>query len=534
MSTAQRFVAAARQHADTVLAGAADRWGAHHTPLLADGLHLESLEPVTWVQHGRSWILSNPASQQNFLRVLCGLEAAGAGERYGATARGITSYVLRHMRFGDMVWWGSHCTADLLHNKLVFCTDGSPYPRHELKRCFPFYELMHEVDPRETRRVVEGTWDMHVRDWSVLSFNRHNIANLPRGEGGQGQAAARSTWDRAYTGGPFTSEQFTFMPAGMDLAYSAARLHALSGDPAPLQWARRLVARYLEAAHPESGLPAYLYNSSDRAARPAEGIEARGDRAAAQLGSQLGRPVEERFVWTADQERDALYCFVALLELSRSGIDPWFGDQAVCALQAFANHVVDPANGALHPVLNDGTRLTGHVLEHDGYFGAGGTAFASKAAHAPTLLAFAYGWRHAPRDALWQACRVMARELKLGDLGPPGGAQAELNTRAGASDPLTLFAVLALHQATGQDAFLRLAERLGDNMMAKRLRSGLFASPQRQYARIDAIEPLALLHLAQALGAVQDPVPAWPGGSGRFHAHFDGHGRTTDSKLFYG
>ncbi|MDP8986050.1 MAG: hypothetical protein M3N97_13655 [Pseudomonadota bacterium] len=525
-SHGDRFVTAARTHADTVLKDARDRWGSYRTPLLADGLHLDSREPVTWVQDGRQWILSNPASQQNFLRVLSGLERLGSGASYRNAGQEITRYVMRHMRLGDMMWWGAHCTADLLQKRLVFCSDGSVYPRHELERCFPFYELMNEIDPKETRRIIEATWEQHMCDWSVLSFNRHNISNLP-----PGRAPDVSLWDNAYTGGPFTSERFTFMPAGIDLAYSAAMLHRFSGDERPLLWSRRLVSCYMQAAHPSTGLPVYLYNASYRpksTTRPE-----RPDRAATQLGPEVGEAVEERSVWMPRQAREALYCFIALMELSSTIDEPWFARSAVLGLKAFAAHVFDARDGLLHPVLTDGTRLTGLVLQRDGYFGARGTTLKAQFADGPALLAFAQGYRHSEDPLLWEACAVLTTRLKLGCLGPPGGSGFEPNRRCASSEPLALLAMIALHRATGRPAFLELAEQIGDNMMEKRLRTGLFVAPGQCYARIDALDPLALLHLAQALEGMRSDMPVWFGGRGRFHARYDGRGRTTDSALFY-
>ena len=524
-SRTQRFIAAARTHADTVLADARDRWGPYRTPLLADGLHVDSREPVTWVQDGRQWILSNPASQQNFLRVLVGLGRMENGAAYADAARQITGYAIRHMRLGDLMWWGAHCTADLLHKRLVFCADGSADPRHELERCFPFYELMNEVDPRQTRRIIEATWAQHMCDWKVLSFNRHNVTNLPPGREPEG-----ALWDHAYTGGAFTSERFTFMPAGIDLAYAAAMLHRFNHDERPLLWARRLVSRYLDAAHP-SGLPSYLYNASYRPKSTMR--DERHDRAATQLGPEWGTSVEERCVWMPRQAREALYCFIALIELSSLLEEPSFGHAAIQGLRAFATHVFDSRDGLLHPVLTDGRRLTGFVLQREGYFGARGATLEAQIAGTPALLAFAHGYRYSKEPLFWEACGSLATRLKLGCLGPPGGAGFAPNPRCASSEPLALLAMLVLHRATGRAAFLELAERIGENMIDKRLRTGLFVAPGQHYARIDALEPLALLHLAQALEGAHTDMPVWFGGRGRFHARYDGRGRTTDSALFY-
>jgi hypothetical protein len=46
--TSDRFLAALRSFADTVLERARDRWGEEPTPLFADGLDVKTGEPVRW------------------------------------------------------------------------------------------------------------------------------------------------------------------------------------------------------------------------------------------------------------------------------------------------------------------------------------------------------------------------------------------------------------------------------------------------------------------------------------------------------
>ena len=534
MIDTQHFIEAARLHVDTVLMHARDRWGQSTTPLLADGLHVATLEPVRWTQHGQTWILCNPASQQNFLRVLNGLGELtdrGSGHRYTGIAHEIVRYELKHMRQRDLMWWGGHCVMDLQEKQLVFCNDGSNFPRHELKRSFPFYELLFAVDPVEAARIIRAQWNIHVYDWRALSFDRHgvffthNLLATP-------VPAGTDPWDMPYSDAHITSQKYTFMPAGIDLVLAAAQLSMHSNDRRPLLWARRLSARYVQANLTTTGLPCYIYNSYYRPRRE-DGTTEGFDRASTQLSQQLGRPIEERMIWKAGQIREAMYCMVALVEISVATQDPAFGDHAVQSLEAFVRYAFDAATGMFHPILTDGTRLSGMVLDKTGYFGKQGQTMEALTFDAVALLAYAYGYRHRSSAALWQVCNVLAARLGLGNLGPAGAHQAELNLRCGSSDPMVLFALLTLHQATGESSLLQLAIRVGNNIVSKRQHGGLFIKPQNLYAQIDALEPLALLHLAQIMAGKAGKIPTWFGGFGQFHALFDGVGRTTDSQLFY-
>ena len=57
------------EFAAQVLHRCRDRYGAKKTPLLTDGIHLKTEEPIRW----EGSVLSNLACQQNFLRTLDGL-----------------------------------------------------------------------------------------------------------------------------------------------------------------------------------------------------------------------------------------------------------------------------------------------------------------------------------------------------------------------------------------------------------------------------------------------------------------------------
>ena len=65
----EQLIAAVRRHADEVLERCADRYGERRTPLLIDGFGDGREEPIRWEGH----VLSNPARQQNFARLLVGL-----------------------------------------------------------------------------------------------------------------------------------------------------------------------------------------------------------------------------------------------------------------------------------------------------------------------------------------------------------------------------------------------------------------------------------------------------------------------------
>jgi pectate lyase len=105
------------------------------------------------------------------------------------------------------------------------------------------------------------------------------------------------------------------------------------------------------------------------------------------------------------------------------------------------------------------------------------------------------------------------------------------------SDPMALLAVLEIYRAKPETAYLNLARRIGDNIVANRFVGNLFIEVKGQEcARFDAIDPLALLHLEAAIQGRPGAVPAFIGGAWRYLQGWDygdGRRRTTDLRDFY-
>ena len=132
-----------------------------------------------------------------------------------------------------------------------------------------------------------------------------------------------------------------------------------------------------------------------------------------------------------------------------------------------------------------------------------------------------------------------------------------------------IYALIALAEHTGDPAFLQVAARIGDNLMAYQTETGLFPrpappprragtqinmayvpggpnehQPAREYARTGDEAPLALLHLAAAKMGVGDRLPQAVLDDQYFHCPYRGEmephqrhrnpPRTYDWLVFYG
>ena len=512
-----------RRFADLVLEQGRDTYGPRHTPLFVDGLEVGTHKPARWKHEGEEWILSNPASQQNLLRTLVALSRLSGDARYRQAAVDATRYAFEHLRSpSGLLYWGGHCAYDagteqLVGEKHARSENGGRF-EHELKRHYPFYEFMWEVDAEATRGFLEGFWNAHILDWSNLEMNRHGRFDQARGK----------LWDHEYIGGPvfFPARGLSFVNTGSDLFYAGALLSRLSGDPAPLIWAKRMARRYVETRNPRTGLGGYQYT------RYAE-----GDRAFEQFGPEFGERALEGTLLTPPLglRRFALagICQMMLGELlGEQGRE--FRVWALEDLAAYARWAYDPETNTFRALLTDGTILSPADVKRKGYFGpVGSSVFKPAKAGTIFLRAYAMAYRLSRDVGHWQTARQMGLAHGLGDIGERPDGPRSLNLRTDCADPQALHAALELHRACG-GPFLDLAGAIAGNIVHNRVRGGLFVSRQTQrFSKFDSDEPLALLHYVAARRGTPALVPAaWPGES-YFHGPMDGVGRTYDNQAIY-
>src|SRR5690606_29572436 len=88
-----QYLSAVKTFADNAIEKGKDRWSGKNTPLLADGINIQTGEPLEYVYDGSvgvrgeggqpdKWIIHNLASQQNFFRVLVGLTNLTGDQKY--------------------------------------------------------------------------------------------------------------------------------------------------------------------------------------------------------------------------------------------------------------------------------------------------------------------------------------------------------------------------------------------------------------------------------------------------------------------
>ncbi len=535
-STESPYVQAVRQFADNVLTYGHDTY--HHTPLLVDGINVDTHEPATWRLPAacslawnmpKRWVMCNVASQQNLFRTLDGLTTATGNPKYRQAAVDAMDYTFKHLSHrSGLLYWGGHCLVDLATLKPVGESHKDwlkiiPIPAtwetglvHELKQHYPYYELMWEIDPKATRKFIEAFWGTHIMKWSNLDMSRHGYISTGAGPG----------WDHEYTGGavPFNGKGLSLLHAGTDLMYSATMLTLLSDDERPLTWAKRMAQRYADIRNPVTKLGPEIY------------AHYRHLRVLAQFGPEWDKRLTETTIASMYATRFSGGSLGLLKIAERLGPrGDIFKQLAVEDLTAFAKYAYDANENSFWALLTDGTKLTPEIVKRPGPFGA--ETFHKHSAGSTSFWAYALGACASNTPLLLDTARNIGRHLGLGDIGevgPTAKTPPQLNLQTPCADPLMIFALLDLNRLTNRNEYLDLAHRIGDNLLAKEFHRGFFIPDDNYlYCNFDTISPLALLHLDAALNHSKTAMPFYMGGHSFFHCDFKGKGRSYDGLEIY-
>jgi len=525
-----KYLEAAQDFADTVIEKGRDTYGREHTPLFVDGLHAVTLEPVIWKKDGQSWVLSNFASQQPLIRLLDGLSATTNDPKYRRAATEATDYALKHLQSPNgLLYWGGHMAWDLEAERAV----GQYAGVHELKSHQPYYRFMWEVDSESTRKLMGAVWATHILDWSRLDYNRHANTERP----------AVPQWDHAFDADidvpfPAKGSNLSFANVTPPLMHSGTMLAALDKNGDALKWTRRLVYRWQQAKHPETGLCGGQLSYRKH------------DRAQDALGHVHPSINEAKIV--ASYHQTSRYHHIPLAQMQAAqtllkaggdfaGTGREFIAWAIEDLKVYADRSYDPDTGQFIAMMVDGTPLKWQQAK-TGYYVP--ESFAPRRPDGYLLWSYAMAYRISKDKQIWKIIRRLAGTMGLGDIGSPSGQGQTLKLDTDSTDWRVIYALLELRRATGHRSMLTMACRIADNLLELQTSTGLFPRPKREYARTGDEIPLALLHLTAALDGKSDKMPP-PAFDGRFF-HCEYHGpleehqkkradkRTYDNYVFYG
>lgn len=530
-------LAVVKQYVDNVLNKASDTYhGDKPSPLLADGVDPRIGQQLEWVfPDGRRAVLSNFSAQQNLMRVMSGLSQLSGDERYQKRAEDIVRYHFQNYQDpSGLLYWGGHRFVDLK----TLQPEGPSEKEmvHELKNAYPYYDLMFSVDSDATARFIRGFWNAHVYDWRILETSRHGEYGKPMGE----------LWKSQFEQQPpfFATKGLSFLNAGNDLIYSASLLYKHQQDQGALVWAKRLADQYVLPRDAKTGLGVYQFTQALKREEPTDDADTHskfGDRAQRQFGPEFGPAALEGNMMLKGRT-STLYSENALMQLQLGkDLGPQGQDLlkwTVDGLKAFAKYAYNDQDNTFRPMIADGQDLSNYTLPRDGYYGKKGAVLKPYKAGNEFLISYARAYAIDNDPLLWKVARGIANDQGLGDIGTAPGKDVKVKLDTTNSDPYAVFALLDLYSTSQVADYRLLAEKIGDNIIKTRYIDGFFmASPDRQYADVDAIEPYALLALEASLRNKPQAVAPFLNGAGFTEGAYrmdDGSARisTRDNELF--
>jgi NADPH:quinone reductase-like Zn-dependent oxidoreductase len=186
---------------------------------------------------------------------------------------------------------------------------------------------------------------------------------------------------------------------------------------------------------------------------------------------------------------------------------------------------------------NDGTVMTGYVYKKDGYKGKIGKTVELMEPVPEFLLVYVRAYEATKDQEMWNTLRTLAKGFGLGDIGSVNGNEINLNLQTNNNMPQTLLAVTELYKATKNEEYLKIARKIGDNIVEKNIKNGYFVNSEKsKYTTFDNIHALALVTLDAAIKGKFN-VPSYTGKGGYVNGDYlfpNGEIKSTyDKNIFY-
>jgi pectate lyase len=405
-----------------------------------------------------------------------------------------------HVRTPSGLFYWGHITA---YDALGDIPRGNT-SRESIKLHYPYYELLWKVDPGATKKLIEALWCAHIIDWSNLDFNRS----------GPTTADQEEPWDHEYDEESptfFTSKHGGrgFSVTATSLIQAGTTLYKLSRQEQPLVWSKRLAKRFVDTRHPKTGIAHGLYNYP---------LPPLGDGFEEHFQDRHARlfpfyPFEEAkyAYWPENvQAHQWMSLFLVGQVLGENGRQ--FTQWALEELTAWAKASYRKKDNSFVPLITDGTSVEGYMCKESCFYAPKGAVAEPVFADVTFFWGYAVAYRTTRDEFMWRMVRDISLGNHFGDTGKTSIEEPRLRTDTTCSNVYALLGFLELHNATGKPGFLKMARRIGDNILNSQFHKGFFVpSKGHIYTRFGCFEPLALLHLGAAIRSESVLVPQiWP------------------------
>ena len=559
-----RFLKAASLFADTAIEYGRDRYSGKNMPLFADCLHIDHLKAPRSKTSYKSGTEPKPTvwsffqNQQNLMRLLAGLSQFTGDGKYVYAAGEATEYMFNNYWYPEsgVLHWGGHGYVDLVTGNRY----GMKGVVHEIEDVYPYWELLRAVDPDRGEMLIKGIWEVNMKDWDALHYNRHGDFRK--------QVDHANTWNRAWNGykEPRISGDLSFISVALDMAYAAYNLGYQKHEEAPRMWAERLLNLIIKQRDSETGiLPNLVHPQSAKRGLNVFGRKyPQATEPRVYVGNQLNHTITQMMGMLRIVENAEKYGRVSEMAHIKAAIEQH--------IIGFLNASYDPINNTLKSIVIDGTDLTdfriqGPFRDAKLYFGAKeGGAFLPQNITPLFTSVCARGYRVSDgKSEFRDYLRTMFNAFGIGDIGTDNNSLPALNFDTTALEPAYIFALIDLYRIEPKVEYLTMAEHIGDNLLQGRQHadSGLFTleddfifhskvmdKPELQEghegktvaellqdshrtANLDAMEPLALLSIYAAQTGQFNIIPEWTAGGLYLKVSSVGHIVSKEMQLWF-
>ncbi len=559
-----RFLKAASLFADTAIQYGRDRYSGKDMPLFADCLHIDHLKAPRSMTSHRSGSEPKPTvwcffqNQQNLLRLLASLSEFTGDSDYIHAAGEATEYMFNNYWYSQsgVLHWGGHGYVDLVTGNRY----GMKGVVHEIEDVYPYWELLRTVDPDKCEMLMKGIWEVNMKDWDALHYNRHGDFKK--------QVDHDNTWNRPWHGykEPTITGDLSFISVALDLAYAAYSLGYQKHEEAPRIWAERLLNLIIAQRDQVTGiLPNLVHPQSSKRGLNVFGRKyPQATEPRVYVGNQLNHTITQMMGMLTIVENAHKY--------GRIGEMAHIKDAVEQHIIGFLNASYDKKTNTLKSIVIDGTDLTdfriqGPFRDAKLYFGAKeGGAFLPQSITPLFTSVCARGYRvSGGKTEFRNYLRNMFIAFGIGDIGADKNSEPKLDCDTTALEPAYIFALVDLYRVEPKAEFMEMAEKIGDNLIQERQHkgSGLFTleddfifhskvmdMPELQEghegktvaellqdthktANLDAMEPLALLSIYAAQTGKYNIIPGWTAGGLYLKVSSVGHIISKEMQLWF-
>ena len=559
-----RFLKAACLFADTAIQYGRDRYSGKDMPLFADCLHTDHLMAPRSMTSHRSGTEPKPTvwsffqNQQNLIRLLASLSQFTGNSKYVHAAGEAAECMFNNYWYPEsgVLHWGGHGYVDLVTGN----TYGMKGVVHEIEDVYPYWELLRAVDPDRGEMLMKGIWEVNVKDWNALHYNRHGDFKK--------QVDHDNTWKRPWDGykEPKISGDLSFISVALDLAYAAYSLGYQKHEEAPRIWAERMLNLIVMQSDPETGIwPNLVHPQSAKRGLNVFGRKyPQATEPRVYVGNQLNHTITQMMGMLTIVENSQRYGRASEMSHIKDAVEQH--------IIGFLNASYDRKNNTLKSIIIDGTdlsgyRITGPFRDAKLYFGAKeGGAFLPQPITPLFTSVCARGYRvSGGKGEFRDYLRTMFNSFGIGDIGSNKNAQPLMNFDTTALEPAHIFALIDLYRVEKKLEFLSMAEKIGENLIQERQHpeNGLFTledsfvfhsrvmdkpelqeghegktvvellQDEHKTANLDSMEPLALLSIYAAQTGQYNIIPGWTAGGLYLKVSSVGHIVSKEMQLWF-